>query len=230
MLQFISRHNKRVPSMYWIRILVSIGALFMLPAKSQPKSQVPSDAAQISSQLKIHEAAAETALQQASECLTKAMKLPKEQCEAELLLDKATDQYSQMQKLIEGRGNVDEAVAVANGFIRSGAPARAIKFLISRPDTSRNPLLSHLLADALFAIGDHQNAALAYKAWIATGCGGYLYSMQSNAVWIVPQKGERCSQLPPAMRSRLEMLQETSHGEPSNLPEHNDPTGNFVAH
>lgn len=231
MIRFISRHSKRIFSRFCLRILAIIGLLCVLPWKSQSKSQVSFDSVQISAQWRTHEAAAQAALHQASECLTKALKLPKGQCEAELLLKKAENEYNQMQRLLGNTGgHVEEAIVVANGFLRSGAVARAIEFLITHPKTSTDPFLSHLLADALFAVGDHPNAALAYKTWISMGCGGYLYSMQSNAVWIVPKTGDRCSHLPSAIRSRLEMLQETSHGEPSNLPEYNDPTGNFVAH
>lgn len=232
MIRFISRLSRRRVLQYCPRILALVGVLCMLvPGKSQPQPQVAFDGVQTSAQWRAHEAAAQTALQQASECLSKALRLPKGQCEPSFFLKKASDEYYQMEILIgHTRGHVNETVVVANGFIRSGAPTRAIELLISQPETVADPFLSHLLADALFAIGDHPNAALAYKAWISTGCGGYLYSMQSNAVWIVPKTGDRCSHLPPAMRSRLEMLQDTSQGEPSNLPEHNDPTGNFVAH
>jgi hypothetical protein len=218
----------------WARLgaLASIGTICMLLAGQSPtKPKAPSNAIQTSAQWRMHETAAEAALQQASDCVSKALKSSNGQCIPSPFLTTAAAEYRQMEALTrDGRRHVKEVIVIGNGLIRSGEPAQAIEFLMNRSETATDPFLTHLLADALFAIGDHPNAALAYKAWIEMGCGGYLYSMQSNAVWIVPKTGDRCSHLPQVMRSRLEMLQDTSRGEPSNLPENNDPTGDFVSH
>jgi hypothetical protein len=147
------------------------------------------------------------------------------------LLQKASDEYSQMESLLASvSGQVEEVVVVAYGFLRSGLPGRAVELLMSRTETRTDPVLSHLLADSLFAIGDYRNAALAYKTWIKTGCGGYLYSMQDTDYWILPVKGDVCSFLPVALRSRLEMLKDATNGEPANLPTHNRPAAKFVLH
>ncbi|HJX84397.1 MAG TPA: hypothetical protein VJ723_08655 [Candidatus Angelobacter sp.] len=233
MIRSINRQNyKRARQLcLGFLFLVSGSQCQFVEAQTQPASAMRVDDVKLSPQWVSHETTALAALKQASECVKTTLATPKTDCNPTALLKKAADEYSQMAALLPGRtGHLEEAVEVANGLLRSGAPVQTIEFLMTRPETLAEPLLAHLLADALFAIGDYENAALAYRAWISAGCGGYLYSMQSNAVWIVPKTGDRCSHLPEVMRSRLEMLQDTTRGEPSNLPEHNYPTGNFVAH
>jgi hypothetical protein len=193
-------------------------------------SQQP-DRVEASEQWKSHDRTAQAALKQASECMAKALKSADRECSTSAFLKKAGEEYIQMELLLAGRnGHVGEATVVANGLLRSGLPIRAIEFLLSRSETKKHSVLSHLLADALFAIGDYQSAAVAYRAWISTGCHGYLYSMQDSDYWLMPVKGDRCASLPVVMRSRLEMLQDATHGQPDNLPEHNSPAGKMAVH
>jgi hypothetical protein len=128
-----------------------------------------------------------------------------------------------MQSLLaDGFGDSIEASHIAEGFVRSGQPLRAIEFLRSRPKLSQESGLLRLLADTLFSIQDYKSAALTYKQWISTGCGGYNSATQNQHVmWI--KKGKECSELPVVLRSRLELLQEMEEGEPTNLPLHNTP-------
>ena len=135
-----------------------------------------------------------------------------------------------MESLLEADGDPRYAFAVAQGFLRSGDSLKAIQLLIARHDRFRDPQLAHLLADSFFTVGDYHNAALAYAGWIDTGCTGYLYSPQEAVPWIIKKGTSACSQLPVALRSRLEMLQEVTNGNPANLPAENLPPGQLTAH
>lgn len=217
--------HKKSTRLRRIFILLWMGGC-LLPALGQATSdQVDNpDSIQASAEWKQHQAAAQTALDQASECLSKTLDSAKQTCDPSQFLSKAGAGYEKLATLLAGtQGHVESAELVANGFLRSGLPARAISFLMSRRETGKDPALTHLLADSLFAIGDFPNAGKAYRTWIKTGCGGYLYSLQDKSYWLRPAKGSPCTYLPEALRARLELLKESANGEPRNLPEESDP-------
>jgi len=183
-----------------------------------------------STEWKLHEKSAQILLGKASECLDRTLQSEKTKCDPSLFLKQAGDEYGYMESILAGtQGHVDAAALVANGFVRSGLLVRAIGFLSSRKETETDPVLLHLLADTLFAMGDFPNAGKAYRTWIATGCHGYIYSLQDKGYWVVPLKGDPCAYLPEPLRSRLELLKESAGGEPRNLPEKNDPAVVFPA-
>jgi len=191
-----------------------------------------SPARQPSAQWKLHESAALEALGQADSCIAKSFQSLNTvaRCNSTELLAKAASEYNQLVPLVaEGKTGAEDAAIVADGLSRSGAFAQAIQFLMGRSDVATDANLSHLLADALFNIGDYKTAAMAYRNWIATGCVGYMNSMHDPWPWIVKIKADRCAQLPIPLRSRLELLQQFADGEPENLPEHNEPPGMMSA-
>ncbi len=220
------------------RPVLFCGLVFLLCGNARclvVQGQVPTSAHAVhavhaSEKWKLHEKLAQEYLRKASECMARNLEFRKRSCDPNPLLGKASDEYSKLQSFLSGGvGTTTEAAMVAYGFIRSGQPARTIGFLLERPERTRDSNLAHLLADAFFGLGDYKNTALAYKAWIDTGCNGYLDSMQDQAPWLVPANSESCSALPQALRSRLEMLQ-LENGEPSNLPSYNTPPGRLTVH
>jgi hypothetical protein len=167
------------------------------PAPS-PQQQTP--------QWRLHERAAVESQTQAQECLKESLQSPRtdRKCNPGELLEKASAEYRQLIPFVVAGSAGDEGAAtVADGLVGSGSAAAAIQFLTNRPETAKSPTLSHLLADSLFTIGDYGGAALAYKSWITTGCGGYLNSMHDRSPWLIISKIDRCSQLPLTLRSRL---------------------------
>jgi hypothetical protein len=171
---------------------------------------------------KMHEVAAQDLLKKASECIRKSLSSVTK-CEGGDYLGKAAEEYTKMQFLLkDGSGDPEEAAHIAEGFVRSGLPVRAVEFLIHRPRILHESRLLRLLADTLFLLGDDKSAAAAYKLWISAGCVGYSSISMPTYIHMWIEKGKECSQLPIFLRSRLEFLQE-DEGEPSNLPLHNDP-------
>jgi hypothetical protein len=163
------------------------------------------------------------ALERASECLHKKIGA-ENACEPGVHLSRALTEYVYLESLVKNDfGNSIEAAQIAEGFVRSGSPMRAIEFLLNRPKISQESGLLRLLADTLFSIRDYNNAAFAYKSWISTGCGGYSSVMRQSGWVLFVKKGEECSQIPMDLRSRLEFLKKETDGEPSNLPTKNDP-------
>jgi hypothetical protein len=158
----------------------------------------------------------------ASDCIQKSLRST-DKCDFKDYLNKAAIEYASMQAMLgDGLGNSDEVAYVAQGFVRSGCPVRAAEYLLLRPGIKGESGLLRLLADALFSMGDDKSAALAYKLWISTGCGGYRSAIRTDNLVILVEKGKECFQLPSFLRSRLEWLKQAL-GEPSNLPAMNDP-------
>jgi hypothetical protein len=227
MRQFITRRCKKVVHL-GAAVIVSIGVWSSAVLGQAKPEQVHSDSLQASEKWKQHETSAQMALDQASECLGKSLEPGSRPCDSVQFLKKAGDEYGELEALLGGTaGHAEEAASIANGFMRCGLPIRAIKLLMNRADTATDPALSHLLADALFAMGDFPNAAKAYAVWIRTGCDGYLYSMQDKHYWLIKLKADPCTYLPKALRTRLELLKETTSGALNNLPEDNDPAPVF---
>jgi len=169
-----------------------------------------------------HKSAALDFLARASDCMLKSLQST-DKCDARNYLSKAEAEYAAMQALLkDGLGNSAEAAHIAEGYVRSGSPVRAVEYLLNRPGIKSESGLLRLLADTLYLLGDYKSAALTYRLWISTGCGGHNSAAWPKNLVIFVEKGKECSQLPSFLRGRLELLKE-AEGEPSNLPEENDP-------
>lgn len=167
--------------------------------------------------------AAHESLKRASECA--GLQEQTVRCSQEQFLDEAATRYREMASLlaVSAAGAPDKVVMVANGLLKSGRASEAIAFL-SQQDVKRDGSLQRLLADIYFSIGEYRNAGIAYKNWIAGGCKGYLFfSLDDLRPWAARLDMGRCSVLPAELRARLEHLRSIAQGEPSNLPEKNEP-------
>jgi hypothetical protein len=220
-LIYIRRHSHKHIAYVCAGVLLQTLAFYTI-VFGQIETQ-PADKVRETEVWKRREIAALNFLSSASECTRKSL-VSANKCNADDYFSQAATEYSNMQSLLkDGYGDSIEASHIAEGFIRSGLPTRAIEFLIARPNISHESDLLGLLADTLFLLKDYKNAALTYKLWISTGCRGYDgFVFQSSVVMWRKKGGEDCSQLTVELRSRLELLRE-SVGEPSNLPLHNDP-------
>src|ERR1051326_6023834 len=169
MHRFMMAPHKNVIALLCLSVPFLVGPLIIVQALGQanPHQATGSDPVLASPEWKLHESSGEALLDKASKCFSIALKSNRENCNPSQFLKQAGDEYGQLESLLAGtEGHVDAAAHLANGLVRSGLVARAIGFLMTRRETETDPVLSHLLADSLFAIGDFPNAAKAYRTWI----------------------------------------------------------------
>jgi tetratricopeptide (TPR) repeat protein len=161
------------------------------------------------------DAAGNAALQRASECYSSNAKM--EECSQIDYLKKAAEAYNGMAALlVPGTHDSEKLLTVARGLVRSGSAREAIA-LLRQHDVQNDANLLHFLGDALFAMSDYKNAGRMYRRWIELGCIGYFLDPDDRALWAVQKSTPRCSNLPIALRARLDYLEDRMPNEDESL-------------
>jgi tetratricopeptide (TPR) repeat protein len=151
---------------------------------------------------------------------------------ASAALSRACDIYVAQASSQINQGNDDTTAQLATGFLRCGRPISGLETLNRLQKNSSEKM--YLTAELLFAIGQREEAAVAYEKWIAAGCISPLDMLSKNEfgekwtfMYMTSPPGQtKCQQLPSELRIRLETLQgEFAH--PANLPKKSYPARPF---